>query len=156
MKYIFILISIFLIFANCSIKRTIDHHGVHKLELKDKKIIINKTNKNDAIAILGPPSTVSTFDNEVLFFIERKLTNGPIISLGKKKILVNNVLILEINNYGLVAKKTFYDLTKMKQVKFSSNKTEVDYTKQSFIYDFLSSVRQKVNDPLGKRNKKRD
>ena len=62
-------------------------------------------------------------------------------------------LILEINNYGLVAKKTFYDLTKMKQVKFSSNKTEVDYTKQSFIYDFLSSVRQKVNDPLGKRNK---
>ena len=156
MKYIFILISIFLTFANCSIKRTIDHHGVHKLELKDKKIIINKTNKNDAIAILGPPSTVSTFDNEVLFFIERKLTNGPIISLGKKKILVNNVLILEINNYGLVAKKTFYDLTKMKQVKFSSNKTEVDYTKQSFIYDFLSSVRQKVNDPLGKRNKKRD
>ena len=156
MKYKIILLSIFLAFANCSIKQSINHHGVHKLEIKEKKILINKSNKNDAIIILGPPSTVSTFDNELLFFIERKLTNGPILSLGKKKILVNNVLILEIDKYGLVAKKTFYDLTKMNKIKFSSNETEVDYSKNSFIYDFLSSIRQKVNDPLNKRQRKKN
>ena len=137
-------------------KKAVHHHGVHKLELKEKRIFANKSNKNDAIEILGPPSTVSTFDNELLIFIERKLTNGPVVSLGKKKILVNNVLILEIDNRGLVAKKNFYDLTKMKEIKFSNNTTEVDYTKKSFVYDFLSSVRQKVNDPLGKRKKKKN
>ena len=154
MKNIIILISIFFAFANCSVKKNIQHHGVHKLEIKEKKIIINKTNKNDATVILGPPSTVSTFDNELLIFIERKLINGSIISLGKKRILANNVLILEIDNYGLVSKKTFYDLNKMKEIKFSTNKTEVDYAQKTFVYQFLSSMRQKINDPLGKRQKK--
>mgnify|MGYP006084321859 CR=1 len=154
MKNIIILISIFFAFANCSVKKAIQHHGVHKLEIKEKKIIINKSNRNDAIVVLGPPSTVSTFNNELLIFIERKLVNGSIMVLGKKRILVNNVLILEIDNRGLVSKKTFYDLKKMREIKFSTSKTEVDYAKKSFVYQFLSSMRQKVNDPLGKRKRK--
>ena len=134
-------------------QKPIKHHGVHKLELKEKKLIINETNKNDIIKILGPPSTVSFFDNEILFFIERKETNGSILELGRRKIITNNVLIVEINKYGLLEKKTFYDLTKMQKIKISKNTTEVDYQKDSFIYDFLSSMRQKINDPLGKRRK---
>ena len=41
----------------------------------------------------------------------------------------------------------------MKKLKIVSAETTVDYQKQSFIYDFLSSMRQKVNDPLGKRKR---
>jgi len=44
-------------------------------------------------------------------------------------------------------------MSKMQKIKITKNKTEVDYQKESFIYDFLSSMRQKVNDPLGKRRK---
>ena len=131
----------------------IDHHGVHKLNIKQEKLFPSETNKNDIIKILGPPSTVSFFDNEILFFIERKETNGSIMELGRRKIITNNVLIVEINKYGLLEKKTFYDLTKMQEIKISKNITEVDYQKDSFIYDFLSSMRQKINDPLGKRRK---
>ena len=131
----------------------IDHHGVHKLNIKQEKLFPSETNKNDIIKILGPPSTVSFFDNEILFFIERKETNGSIIELGRRKIITNNVLIVEINKYGLLEKKTFYDLTKMQEIKISKNTTEVNYQKDSFIYDFLSSMRQKINDPLGKRRK---
>ena len=131
----------------------IDHHGVHKLNIKQEKLFPSETNKNDIIKILGPPSTVSFFDNEILFFIERKETNGSILELGRRKIITNNVLIVEINKYGLLEKKTFYDLTKMQKIKISKNTTEVDYQKDSFIYDFLSSMRQKINDPLGKRRK---
>jgi len=131
----------------------IDHHGVHKLNIKQEKLFPSQTNKNDIIKILGPPSTVSFFDNEILFFIERKETNGSILELGRRKIITNNVLIVEINKYGLLEKKTFYDLTKMQKIKISKNTTEVDYQKDSFIYDFLSSMRQKINDPLGKRRK---
>ena len=150
---ILILLTFFLLFANCTNKLAIDHHGVHKLNIKQEKLIPSETNKNDIIKILGPPSTVSFFDNEILFFIERKETNGSIMELGRRKIITNNVLIVEINKYGLLEKKTFYDLTKMQEIKISKNTTEVNYQKDSFIYDFLSSMRQKINDPLGKRRK---
>ena len=135
-------------------QKPIKHHGVHKLELKQKKLIVNVTNKNDIIKILGPPSVQSRFDTELLFFIERKITNTSSLKLGKQIIMTNNVLIVELDSYGILEKKVFYDLTKMNDLKFSKNTTDIDYSKQNFVYDFLSSMRQKINDPLGKRSKK--
>ena len=41
----------------------------------------------------------------------------------------------------------------MKEAEFSSLSTDAKYTKKSFVFDFLSSMRQKINDPLGKRKK---
>ena len=116
-------------------------------------LTVSETNKNDIIKLLGPPSVKSTFNNDLYFYIERKTTTGKLIKLGKKKYLENNVLVLEIDNRGVLFKKEFYDLNKMKKIKIVSNQTEVDYKKQSFIYEFLSSMRQKINDPLGKRKK---
>ena len=154
MKNIIVLLGIFLTIANCSMEKPINHHGVHKLELKEKKLIINETNKNDIIKILGSPSANSKFDAEILFFIERKISNKSILTLGKKIIITNNVLVVELDKYGILKKKDLYDLTKMQKVKFSKNTTEVEYAKNSFVYDFLSSMRQKVNDPLNKRGNK--
>ena len=116
-------------------------------------MIISETNKNDIIKLLGPPSVVSNFDNDLYFYIERKITTGAIFKLGKKEILTNNVLILEIDNRGILNDMDFYDLTKMKDLKIVSKETDLDYRKNSFIYDFLSSMRQKINDPLGKRKR---
>jgi outer membrane protein assembly factor BamE (lipoprotein component of BamABCDE complex) len=107
------------------------------------------------LKILGPPSTQSTFDNDVWIYIERKTTKSSLIKLGKKKTIVNNVLILEIGNNGLLVKKDFLDIQDMKKLKFSGKTTEITYSKNSFVYDFLSSMRQKMNDPLGKRKKSR-
>jgi outer membrane protein assembly factor BamE (lipoprotein component of BamABCDE complex) len=154
MKNIILLLSIFLTIANCSMQKPIKHHGVHKLEMKEKKLIIYKTNRNDIIKILGPPSVESKFDKEVLFFIERKLSNTSTLKLSKQIIITNNVLVVELDDYGILLKKDFYDLKKMKEIKFSKNITSVDYSKNSFVYDFLSSMRQKINDPLGNRRKK--
>ena len=154
MKNIIISLSIFLTIVNCSLQKPIKHHGVHKLEMKEKQLIINKTNKNDIIKILGPPSVESRFDKEVLFFIERKISNTSTIKLSKQIITTNNVLVVEIDSYGILKKKDFYDLTKMNEIQFSKDTTSVDYSKNSFVYDFLSSMRQKINDPLGKRRKK--
>ena len=44
----------------------------------------------------------------------------------------------------------------MKKIKFTDDKTENSYAKKSFVYDFLSSMRQKINDPLGVRKKERE
>ena len=119
-----------------------------------KKIKINSTNKNDIVKIFGEPSTKSTFDNDVWIYIERKITNTHLF--GKRELIINNVLVLEIDNRGLLAKIEFYDIEDMNKINFEKSKTEIAYWKRSFIYDFLSSMRQKINDPLGVRKKRRE
>ena len=146
-------IIIFLCIANCSFNKAIKHHGVNLLEKKQEKLFLKTTNKNDIIKILGPPSTKSTFDNDIWIYIERKTTTKKLFKLAREKILINNVLVLEIDNYGLLVKKEFYNMEKMNDLDFSKRKTEITYTKKSFVYDFMSSMRQKLNDPLGKRKK---
>ncbi len=148
------LISLFLIISNCSLNLVDDHHGVYFIEKKMKKIQVNYTNKNDLIKIFGEPSTRSKFDNDVWIYIERKITNTHFF--GKRELIVNNVLVLEIDDRGLLAKIDFYNIEDMNKLKFDKEKTEIVYRKRSFIYDFLSSVRQKVNDPLGVRKKRRE
>ena len=152
MKKIYIII-IFLFISNCSFNKAIKHHGVNLLEKKQEKIFVKKSNKNDIVQILGPALTKSTFDNDVWIYIERKTTRTSLLKLAKKKILINNVLVLEINDYGLLVKKDFYNLNNMNDLKFSESETDIQYTKRSFVYDFLSSMKQKINDPLGKRKK---
>ena len=147
------IIILFILVTNCGFKKRVDHHGVHLLKKKSDLIIVAETNKNDIIKLLGPPSVTSTFNNDLYFYIERKTTTGKLIKLGKKEYLENNVLVLEIDNRGILLKKEFFDLNKMKKIKIVSNETSVDYKKQSFIYEFLSSMRQKINDPLGKRKR---
>ena len=129
-------------------------HGVRFLDKKQEKLIINKSNKNDILKLLGSPSTKSTFDNNLWIYIERKIDNSYMVKFGKEKIVVNNVLLLEINNMGLLEKKEFLDLNNMEDIKFSTLETNSDYNKKTFLYDFLSSMRQKINDPLGKRKKR--
>ena len=132
----------------------VKHHGVHFLEKKHEKLVLNSSNKNDVLKLLGEPSTKSTFDNDVWIYIERKISTGKIYYLGKEKLIVNNVLVLELNNMGLVASKKLYKKDDMNKLTFAENSTDPKYRKRSFVYDFLSSMRQKINDPLGKRKNK--
>ena len=71
------------------------------------------------------------------------------------KVYKNDVLVLEIDNYGILKKKQFFDIKDMEKIKIVKNTTETGFSKKAFIYDFLSSMRQKINDPLGQRAKKR-
>ena len=149
MKKILILTLIFL--ASCSLNKVVQHHGVHNLEKKQTKLKINSTNKNDIIKLIGPPSTKSTFDNDVFIYIERKTSSSKLTKLGKKKLLTNNVLVLEIDNTGLLLSKKFYNKDDMNNLKFNEDQTDLNYSKKSFVYNFLSSLRQKIDDPLGKK-----
>jgi outer membrane protein assembly factor BamE (lipoprotein component of BamABCDE complex) len=148
--YLFV---IFLFITNCTIDKVVKHHGVHYLEKKHKNLVLNISNKNDITTLLGPPSTKSTFDNDIWIYIEKKTSKKSILKLGKEKLVVNNVLVLEVNTKGLLVKKEFFDIDKMKDLKFIKKSTEKDYLKKSFIFDILASMRQKINDPLNKRRK---
>ena len=144
-----------LVVTNCSFKKVVKHHGVPFLEKKQKQLIINETTSNDVRKILGTPSTRSKFDNDVWIYIERKQTQSKLRNLGQMKIFKNNVLVLEIDNYGILKKKEFYNMKDMKKIKIAEETTEANFSRNSFIYEFMSSMRQKINDPLGVRAKKR-
>ena len=131
--------------------KVVQHHGVHNLEGKQTKLKINYTNKNDIIKLIGPPSTKSTFDNDIFIYIERKTSSSKLSKLGKKKLLTNNVLVLEIDNTGLLLSKKFYNKDDMNNIKFNNDETTLNYSKKSFLNNFLFSLRQKIDDPLGKK-----
>ena len=150
MKKFFSIILV-LILTQCSLNKVVLHHGVHNLEKKQTKLKINYSNKNDIITLIGPPSTKSTFDTDIYIYIEKKTSSSRLTKLGKKKLLANNVLVLEINEDGILMDKKFYNMEDMKKISFDENVTSVNYSKKSFIYNFLSSLRQKIDDPLGKK-----
>ena len=155
MLKILYIIFLSLIVANCSFKKVVKHHGVPFLEKKQESLIVNKTNKNDIKKILGNPSTTSKFDNDVWIYIERKQTQSEFKNFGKMKIYKNDVLVLDIDKYGILKGKKFYNKNDMKDIKIVEATTDNGFKKKAFIYGFMSSMRQKINDPLGKRAKKR-
>ena len=149
------IIFLSLIVANCSIKKVVKHHGVPFLEKKQTTLVVNEANKNDITKILGNPSTTSKFDNDIWIYIERKQTQSELKNLGRMKIYKNDVLVLEIDDYGILKKKEFYNKDDMENIKIVEATTQAGFKKNSFIYEFMSSMRQKINDPLGVRAKKR-
>jgi outer membrane protein assembly factor BamE (lipoprotein component of BamABCDE complex) len=149
--FIFFIISVFI--SACTLKKVEKHHGVHFLNKKQEKLTVNKSNKNDILKLLGSPSTKSTFDSDLWIYIERKTENSSFTKFGSERITVNNVLLLEINSMGLLESKEFLDLNNMQKLKFTELTTENSFSKNTFLYDFLSSMRQKINDPLGKRKR---
>mgnify|MGYP001005113669 CR=1 FL=1 len=150
------IIFLSLIVTNCSFKPVVKHHGVPFLEKKQSSLVINKTNTNNILEIFGNPSTKSKFDNDVWIYIERKQTQSKLTNLGKMKIYTNNILVLEIDKYGILKKKEFYNKEDMKNIKLVKSTTESGLSKDTFLYNFMSSMRQKINDPLNKKAGKQE
>ena len=153
MKKIYLLI-IFILISNCSLKKVVKHHGVHNLEKKQTKLKVNQSNRNDIINLIGPPSTKSTFDNDLYIYIERKTSTSKLRKLGKKVLLENNVLILDIDSRGILIAKQFYNKEDMNKILYDKNLTIANHSKRSFIYNFFYTLRQRIDDPRGiKRSK---
>ena len=149
----FILIIIFLFIVNCSGNKVSNFHGSKQLETKFNIIKVNKTNKNDLVKLIGPPSSVSDFDNNKWFYIERLKTNQSLIKLGNQKIEKNNILIVQLDNSGIVREKKLLDLENMKDIKYLNTTTEKDFKNESILYNIFSSLREKINAPSKNRSK---
>ena len=149
MKILLIILTLFL--SNCKLNKIVKHHGIHNLESKSKELTINNSNINDINKILGPPSSTSYFDNDVLIYIEQKTSNSKLLKLGKRKLITNNVLMLEINNRGMLVKKKLLNKNDINRLRISMKETKISSDKDSFLIKSLSSVMKKIDDPLGKK-----
>tara|TARA_Y100000590_G_scaffold3521_1_gene4676 strand:+ start:12066 stop:12521 length:456 start_codon:yes stop_codon:yes gene_type:complete len=151
MKKIFILV--FFITLSCSNNKVFINHGLTALESKSEKIVIGNTNKNDVLNIIGRPSTVSLFDENSWFFIEREQMNQSVFKLGKTKLTKNNVLEIIFDDYGIVKLKKVYNLDNMNELKIVKNKTKKKYDDTSTLGKVLKSLEQKINNPKKNVNK---
>ena len=149
-----LLLLIFLFTLNCSSNKVSNNHGLISLQTKFEKITINKTNKNDVINIIGPPSSTSKFDENKWFYIQRIKTNQSLFKLGIKKIKKNDILIVKFNNRGIVKDKKILSIKDMNDLKFSKEITEKEFKQNDFLFKIFSSVREKANAPT--RNKSKD
>ena len=152
MKFYFIIIFLFIV--NCSTNKVSNNHGSISLQSKFEKITINKSNKNDILKIIGPPSVTSEFDKNKWFYIQTKKENQSLLKLGIKKIEKNNILIVAFDNRGLLQDKKILNLDDMNDIKYVKNITEKKYKQNNAIYNILQILRQKANAPIRNRSKK--
>ena len=143
LSIIFIFQFLFLI-TGCKQNQVIKTHGIAYLDKREKLILVNKSNKNDTIKVLGQPATKGLTDDNMWIYIERTQTRSKLTKLGRNYLKKNNVLVLEFNKYGIVSKKEFYDKEDMKKIDFAKAVTQNDIKRENFIYGFLSSIRQKM------------
>tara|TARA_B100000780_G_scaffold209006_1_gene149082 strand:+ start:26 stop:502 length:477 start_codon:yes stop_codon:yes gene_type:complete len=152
MKNFILIIITLLLISNCTFNKVVNRHGVSFLEKKQSKLTLNEANKNDILDLLGPPSTISDFNNNLWIYIERNTSSTKVTKFGGKELIANNIVILEINNRGLLIDKIFLDKDQMKKHKFSKDFTKsIKSNEKSAIYNFLYGIKSKMNDPLGKK-----
>ena len=145
--YIFFII---LVTTSCNVKPIDKYHGIAFLEKKQEALLINKSNKNDIIKILGSPSTQSILEDDLWIYIENRKTKSSILKLGKEIVLTSNVLVLEIDKKGILKSKKFFNIDDQNDYSFNKNETAMS-NKDSFVYGVISSLKQKIDSP--KRNK---
>ena len=144
-----IFITLFLFFlTNCQIKEPIKTHGINFLENREKILVLNKTNKNDVIKIMGRPHSTSLKHKDKWIYFERSMTRGKMHKLGQNVLKKNNVLELKFNKYGVLTNKKLYSKKDMKDVKYSKKETKNEVSQPSVVTSFLQSVKQKM---YGKR-----
>ena len=148
-----LILFIFLFTLNCSTNKVSKNHGFKSLETKFEKIVINQTNKNDIIDLIGPPSTKSDFNKNKWFYIERRKTNQSLIKLGQKKIEKNNILMVEFNNRGILKNKKIFDMNDMNEIKYVKSLTQKEFKQNNFLYNIFTSFREKMNAPARNRSK---
>ena len=139
-----LLIILFIILTGCQLQEPTKSHGIVFLENRSNQLIINKTNKNDVIKIIGQPHATSINDDNTWIYLERTLSKGKYHKLGQHVLQKNNTLLLEFDKFGILKSKKIYDKNDTNKVAFSEKKTKNELSKKSFVETFLSSVKTKM------------
>tara|TARA_B100001250_G_C19736150_1_gene760856 strand:+ start:358 stop:825 length:468 start_codon:yes stop_codon:yes gene_type:complete len=137
-------IVLFMILTACQLQEPSKNHGIVFLENRSNKLMINKSNKNDVVQIIGQPHSRSINDDNTWIYLERTLTKGKYHKLGQHVLKKNNTLVLKFDKFGILKSKKIYNKDDTNKVEFSKKKTTNELSKKSFVESFLSSVKQKM------------
>ena len=134
----------FIFLLSCQLQEPSKNHGIIFLKNRSDKLVIDSSNKNDVIKIIGQPHSKSINNENEWIYIERVLTKGEYHKLGQNILKTNNVLVLKFDKYGILKNKDFYDKNSKNKLKFSAKETTNEITQKSFVEKFLTSIREKM------------
>lgn len=138
------LLSSFIILIACKLQEPTKTHGIIFLENRASKLIIDKSNSNDVINILGHPHSKSiSSENEWLYF-ERILSKGEFHKLGQNILKTNNVLVLEFDKFGILKNKALIGKDSKNKILFSEKETVNNVSQKSFVEKFIQSLKTKM------------
>ena len=135
---------IFIILIGCKLQEPLKTHGIIFLENRSQKLVLNKSNKNDVIRIMGRPHIKEDEINQSWIYLERILSKGKYHKLGRHILKENNILVLKFDKYGVLKNKKFLKKEDLKKLEFSQKITENELTQKSFVQKFLQSIKQKM------------
>ena len=135
---------IFIILIGCKLQEPLKTHGIIFLENRSQKLVLNKSNKNDVIRIMGRPHIKEDEINQSWIYLERILSKGKYHKLGKHILKENNILVLNFDKYGVLKNKKLLKKEDLKKLEFSQKITENELTQKSFVQKFLQSIKQKM------------
>ena len=87
------------------------------------------------------------------FLTERLKTNQAFFKLGTQKMKKNNILIVELNESGILINKKLLNLNNMNDIKYLEKTTQKEFKKDNFLYNVFTSLREKINAPARNRGK---
>jgi len=141
---IFLFLFTFIFLLSCQLQEPSKNHGIIFLKNRSDKLVIDSSNKNDVIKIIGQPHSKSINNENEWIYIERVLTKGEYHKLGQNILKTNNVLVLKFDKYGILKNKNFLDKNSKNKLKFSEKETTNEITQKSFVEKFLTSIREKM------------
>ena len=139
-----IILFLFIILISCGLQEQSNNHGIIFLENRANKLIVNNSNKNDVLRVIGEPHTKSIESENKWIYVERVLTKGEYHKLGQNILKSNNILILTFDKFGILTNKQLLDKNDIKDIEFSNSKTENRITQKSFVEKLLQSLKGKM------------
>ena len=143
-KYKFLISILFIILISCQLQEPSKNHGIIFLKNRSDNLIVNTSNKNDVLKIIGQPHSTSINNDNEWIYIERVFTKGDYHRLGQNVLKSNNVLVLKFDKYGILIEKKLLNKYDKNKISFSKKNTENELSQKSFVERFLSSVREKM------------
>ena len=140
----FFFILFFIILIGCQLQEPNKYHGILFIENRAKSLVIQKSNKNDVLKVLGNPHSKSINNEDRWIYFERVLSKGEFHKLGQNILKKNNILVLDFDKFGVLKNKKLLNITDKQKLEFSKKSTKNNLTKKSFVENLLQSVKSKM------------
>ena len=131
--------------TSCSTEPVRVTNGVVNLKNKYNSISNEISNKNDVINIFGQTLLKEYPDESVWVYTETEKINNFFF---KKKNIINNVMVLEFDNKGILISKNLIDYKNFKDRDFEKNMTKSFALNENLSKKFFASMRKRFNNKL--------
>ncbi len=113
-------------------------------EYQLQEVVIGESSRSDVLRLLGSPTTQSTFNNDVWYYIGQRTEKRGILDAA---VVDENIIMVSFNNQGIV--ETIENVSEDRiNIPYARDKTPTHGNELTFIQQLLGNV-GRFNAPQG-------